>query len=133
MRPGCVSACIDHVTYMYGQTDGRTDGWEDSQNMLVDHLFQCRISPWPKTAEKHGFCTGVRDRPTNRRRDRRKKQPSSKGVPQNMLVDHLFQFRISECPKTIEKRGFCTCVTDIQTDGRTDGKGVQKTPNHRNQ
>ena len=21
MRPGCVSACIDQVTYMYGQTD----------------------------------------------------------------------------------------------------------------
>ena len=25
MRPDCVSACIDHVTY-YGVTDGRTDG-----------------------------------------------------------------------------------------------------------
>ena len=40
MRPGFVSMCIDHVTYMYGQTDGRTDGWKDSQNMLIDHLFQ---------------------------------------------------------------------------------------------
>ena len=61
MRPGFVSACIDHVTYMYGQTDGRTDGWKDSQNTLVDHLFQCRVSPWPKTAEKRGFRTGVMD------------------------------------------------------------------------
>ena len=46
--------------------------------MLVDHLFQCRISPWPKTAEKRGFCTGVTDGrtdgrtdgPTDRRTDR---------------------------------------------------------------
>ena len=37
--------------------------------MFVDHLFQCRISPWPKTAEKRGFCTGVTDRPTDRRTD----------------------------------------------------------------
>ena len=37
--------------------------------MLVDHLFQCRISPWPKTAEKRGFCTGVTDRPTDGRTD----------------------------------------------------------------
>ena len=37
-----------------------------------------------------------------------------------MLVDHLFQYRISQWPKTIEKRGFCTCVTDIRTDGPTD-------------
>ena len=34
--------------------------------MLVDHLFQCRISPWPKTAEKRGFCTGVTDGRTDR-------------------------------------------------------------------
>ena len=34
---------------------------ENTQNMLVDHLFQCRISPWPKTAEKRGFCRGVMD------------------------------------------------------------------------
>ena len=38
-----------------------------------------------------------------------------------MLVDHLFQYRISPWPKTVEKRGFCTCVMDIRTDGRTDG------------
>ena len=43
--------------------------------MLVDHLFQYRISPWPKTAEKRGFCTGVMDGPmdgwTNGRMDQR--------------------------------------------------------------
>ena len=39
-----------------------------------------------------------------------------------MLVDHLFQYRISPWPKTAEKRGFCTCVTDIPTDGRMDGR-----------
>ena len=44
--------------------------------MLVDHLFQCRISPWPKTAEKRGFCTGVTDRPTDRRTDRRTDGPT---------------------------------------------------------
>ena len=38
------------------------------------------------------------------------------------LVDHLFQYRISPWPKTAEKRGFCTCVTDIRTDGRKDGR-----------
>ena len=38
--------------------------------MLVDHLFQCRISPWPKTAEKRGFRTGVTDRPTDGWTDR---------------------------------------------------------------
>ena len=38
--------------------------------MLVDHLFQYRISPWPKTAEKRGLCTGVTDGPTDRRTDR---------------------------------------------------------------
>ena len=38
-----------------------------------------------------------------------------------MLVDHLFQYRISLWLKTDEKRGFCTCVTDGPTDGRTDG------------
>ena len=37
-----------------------------------------------------------------------------------MLVDHLFQYRISPWPKTAEKRGFCTGVTDGRTDGRTD-------------
>jgi len=38
---------------------------ENTQNMLVDHLFQCRISPWPKTAEKRGSCTDVTDRRTD--------------------------------------------------------------------
>ena len=38
--------------------------------MLADHLFQCRTSPWPKTAEKRGFSTGVTDGPTNGRTDR---------------------------------------------------------------
>ena len=37
-----------------------------SKNMLADHLFQCRISPWPKTAEKRGSCTGVTDGRTDR-------------------------------------------------------------------
>ena len=41
-----------------------------SQNILVDHLFQYRISPWPKAAEKRGFCTGVTDGQTNSRTDR---------------------------------------------------------------
>ena len=45
--------------------------------MLVDHLFQCRISPWPKTAEKRGFCTGVTDRPTDGRTDRRTDGPTN--------------------------------------------------------
>ena len=63
MRPGCVSVCIDHVTYMYGQR------WKDSQNMLIDHLFQFWISPWPKTAEKRGFRTGVTDGPTDGQTD----------------------------------------------------------------
>ena len=68
MRPGYVSMCIDHVTYMERQMDEQTGG-KGSQNMLVDHLFQYRISPWPKTAEKRGFCTGVTDRPTDGRTD----------------------------------------------------------------
>ena len=38
--------------------------------MFDDHLFQCRISPLPKTAEKRGFCTGVTDRPTDGQTDR---------------------------------------------------------------
>ena len=37
-----------------------------------------------------------------------------------MLVDHLFQYRISPRPKTAEKHGFCTGVTDGRTDGWTD-------------
>ena len=56
---------------MYGETDGRTDGGKDSQNMLVDHLFPCRNSPWPKTTEKQGFCAGVTDRPMDRPTDGR--------------------------------------------------------------
>ena len=39
-----------------------------------------------------------------------------------MLVDHLFQYRISLWPKTAKKRGFCTCVTDGRLDQRTDGR-----------
>ena len=39
-----------------------------------------------------------------------------------MLVDHLFQYRISPWPKTSETRGICTGVTDRQTDGPTDGQ-----------
>ena len=39
-----------------------------------------------------------------------------------MLVDHLFQYRISTWPIIAEKRGFCTGVTDRRTDGRTDGR-----------
>ena len=52
------------------QTDGKT------QNMLVDHLFQCRVSPWPITAEKHGFRTCVTDRRTDGRTDQRMDRPS---------------------------------------------------------
>ena len=39
-----------------------------------------------------------------------------------MLVDHLFQYRISPRPKKAEKRVFCTGVTDGRTGGRTDGR-----------
>ena len=28
---------------------------EVSQNMCIDHLIQCTILPWPKTAEKRDF------------------------------------------------------------------------------
>ena len=45
--------------------DEQTD--EKTQNMLVDHLFQCRISLWQKTAKNYVFCTGVTDGLTNRR------------------------------------------------------------------
>ena len=70
MRPGCVSACIDHVTYVWKrQMDEPTD--EKTLNMLVDHLFHCRSSLWPKKAEKRGFSTGVMDGPTDRRTDRK--------------------------------------------------------------
>ena len=48
---------------MERQMDEQTG--ETTQNMLVDHLFQCRISPWPKIAEKRGFCTCVMDGPTD--------------------------------------------------------------------
>ena len=44
--------------------------------MLVDHLFRYRISPWPKTAEKRGFCTGVTDGPKDRPMDRRTDGPT---------------------------------------------------------
>ena len=39
--------------------------------MLVYHLFQCRISPWPKTAEKRGYCTCVTDKRTDRQRSKK--------------------------------------------------------------
>ena len=74
MRPGCVSACIDHVT------DGQTDGLSSkrgSQNMLVDDLFQYRISLWPKTAEKRGFLH-LRNGPTDRRTDGRTDGPTDR-------------------------------------------------------
>ena len=57
-----------------------------------------------------------RDRSMNR-----VKWLNSTGGTQNILVDHLFQYRISPWPKTAEKRVFCTCVMDRHTDGRTDG------------
>ena len=77
MRPGCVSMCIDHVTYMERQMDEQTGG-KGSQNMLVDHLFQYRISPWPKTAEKRFFFAQAKrtDGRTNRWTDRRTDRPS---------------------------------------------------------
>ena len=37
-----------------------------------------------------------------------------------MFVDHLSQYRISLRPKTAKKHGFCNCITDGHTDGRTD-------------
>ena len=43
-----------------------------------------------------------------------------------MLVDHLFQYGISSRPKTAEKRGFCTCLTDGPSDGRTKGHTDQQ-------
>ena len=58
-----------------------------------------------------------RDRCSNRR----VKRLSGKEGCQNMLVDHLIQYRISQWPKTAEKCSFCTCVTDIRTNGWTDG------------
>ena len=64
-----VSLCVLIMWHIYGETDGRTDGWKDSQNMLVDRLFQCRISPWSKTAEKRVFCIGVKDRRTDGQMD----------------------------------------------------------------
>ena len=44
----------------------------------------------------------------------------TKGGSQNMFVDHLIEYSISSWPKTAEKRGFCTCVTDGHTDQQTD-------------
>ncbi len=44
-----------------------------------------------------------------------------------MFVDHLIQYRISSWPKTAEKRGFCTCVTDGHMDGPTDGPADGRT------
>ena len=50
---------------MEKQMDEQTG--KKTQNKLVDHLFQCRISTWPKTADKRGFCTGVMDGQTTDR------------------------------------------------------------------
>ena len=44
----------------------------------------------------------------------------SKEGSQNMFVDHLIQSRISQCPKTAEKRNCCTGRMDGRTDGWTD-------------
>ena len=60
MRPDCVCVFIDHDKWTNRRMK-RLSGKGGSQNMLVDHLFQYRISPWPKTAKKRGFCTGVTD------------------------------------------------------------------------
>ena len=48
----------------------RQSGNGGSQNTFVDHLIQYRISPWPKSAEKRGFRTGVTDGRTDGRTDR---------------------------------------------------------------
>ena len=65
MRPDCYSPCIEHVTWIKREmdelTDERLSSKGDSHNMFVDRLIQYRISPRPKTAEKRGFCTGVKD------------------------------------------------------------------------
>ena len=44
--------------------------------MFVDHLFQFRISPQPKTAEKRGFSTGVTDGRTDGPTDGQTGEPS---------------------------------------------------------
>ena len=107
MRPDCVFACIDHVTYMERQMDEQTDETTKKLGrlgiMLVDHLFQSRISPWPKTVEKRGFCTCVTDGPTDRRTDRRTDgrtdRPSYRDV---FLWTHL-KIRLSRVDREIEK------------------------------
>ena len=55
---------------------------------------------------------------------------SSKGDSQNMFVDRLIQYRISPRPKTAEKRGFCTGVTDGRTDGPTDRPSYRDARTH---
>ena len=59
--------------------DEQTD--EKTQNMLVDHLFQCRTSPWPKTAKNTFFAQALRtdrrtDGPTDGPTDRPTDRPS---------------------------------------------------------
>ena len=39
-----------------------------------------------------------------------------------MFDDHLIQYRSSSWPKTAKKRGFCTCITDGEMDGWTNGR-----------
>ena len=58
--------------------------------MLVDHLFQCRISPWPKTAEIRGFCTGVTDGWTDGRTDGRKDRLSYRDAFLTSVHNTLF-------------------------------------------
>ena len=75
-RQRCVRAVSQRVVimwHMYGETEGQKDGWKDSQNMLVDHLFQSRISPWSKTAKKRVLHRrdGPTDRPTDGPTDRK--------------------------------------------------------------
>ena len=53
-----------YVTYMEVQMDRQMKQQSSnggSQSTVVDHLIQYRISPWPKTSGKFGFCTGVTD------------------------------------------------------------------------
>ena len=44
--------------------------------MFVDHSFQYGFSPWPKTAKKLGFWTGVGDRQLDGRMDEHTDRPS---------------------------------------------------------
>ena len=55
---------------MEEQTDERQSNKGDYLDMFVDQVFDSvQDSPWPNTAEKRGFCTGVTDRPTEGQMD----------------------------------------------------------------